>query len=104
MSEEHSTNYKILMTLRRIASKLDEINDILKKMKNTDDEDDEDDEDEEYESPALRIKYRVRKYSWDIRGQVAATYTLDDAIALCPVGYCVFNEENEVMYRNLGCD
>lgn len=38
MSEEHSTNYKILMTLRRIASKLDEIDDILKKIKNTDDE------------------------------------------------------------------
>lgn len=96
MKEEYSTEYKILMTLRRIAESLDQINDILAASKDNDDEEEDDDDDK------LVIGFRVRKYSWDARGQVAATYTLSDAIKLCPVGYCVFDDNDEIMYRNTG--
>ena len=49
-----------------------------------------------------QIRFRVRKASWDYLSQVAATYSLERAIDLCPPGYTVFDAgTDEIMYKNV---
>ena len=95
--EEFSNIYKILCTLKRIATQLDTLVGILSSGETTSicrtiSPDEEKGE----------IRYRVRTKSWDYLSQVAATYSLDRAIELCPPGYSVFDAETEeVMYKNI---
>ena len=91
--EEFSNIYKILCTLKRIATQLDTLVGILSSGETT--------SVCRTISPAEEsgeIRYRVRKQP----SQIAATHSLDRAIELCPPGYSVFDAETEeVMYKNI---
>lgn len=95
--EEFSNIYKILCTLKRIATQLDTLVGILSGGEAT--------KACRSISPAEEsgeIRYRVRKQPWDYMSQIAATYSLERAIELCPPGYSVFDAETEeVMYKNI---
>ena len=102
--EEFSNNYKILRTLDRIAASLERIANSISAFEAL-----AQSEAGGYSTPEIspdeekrQIRYRVRKHSWDYRSQVAATYSLDRAIDLCPPGYTVFDAgTDEVMYKNI---
>lgn len=94
--DEVSNTYRMLCILKRMAKQLDNLTDILSRSNATGcsslypfEEDGE-------------IRYRVRKSPYDHVSQVAATYSLERAIQLCPVGYSVYNEDDEVMFKNIG--